>query len=60
MWRQHKSLPQGEPNFRHLLLFPGLSGRLLLAYIVVHAVEDGGHVVTPKIIVLKNITIPTS
>ena len=48
-WCQHKSLPQGEPNFRHLLHF----SRLLLycfflAHFIVHTAEYGHHVVAPK------------
>jgi len=49
-WRQHQSLPEGEPNFRYLLDFPRLPAALSLPHLIVHVVEDGGNVFTPKTI----------
>lgn len=46
MWGQHKCLPQGEPDFRHLLYCARLPGALLLAHVIIHTVEDGDDIFT--------------
>lgn len=49
MWRQHKFLPQSEPNFRHLLDCTRVpAAALFLAHFTVHFVKDGDDVLIPE------------
>lgn len=45
---KYEALPQGEPNLRHLLMFPRQTCCLLTAHVVIDTLEDGGQVIAPK------------